>query len=117
MDIKQITAINNGMSMLAGLYEFASGVWSIEDYKEYTDRHVKALKDSGVDNYIVEHFESLCNSLMPVVRQSVAAGMRWADLSSEEWSAEEKWPLEEYDPSCKALDLAALDELKAKLNS
>ena len=67
MTIEQITAINNGMSMLADLFEAASMMSSIEDYKEYTNQHIKALRDSGVDNNIVEHFESLCHSYLPVV--------------------------------------------------
>lgn len=70
--IEQITAINNGMSMLAGLYEYASiGASSIEEFTEYTNRHIKAMKDSGVDNYIVEHFESLCQSMLPVAKDAV----------------------------------------------
>ena len=70
MTIEQITAINNGMSMLADLYQTASMMTSLKDYREYTDQHIKALRDSGVDNYIVEHFESLCHSWLPVAEDS-----------------------------------------------
>lgn len=76
MTIEQITAINNGMSMLADIAQFAGSTNSLDDFKEYTDKHVKALKDSGVHEYIVEHFESIIASWIPVARQSEIKSMR-----------------------------------------
>lgn len=76
MTIEQITAINNGMSMLADIAQYAGTTNSLNAFKEYTGEHVKALKDSGVHEYIVEHFESLINSWIPVARQSEIKSMR-----------------------------------------
>lgn len=71
MTIEQITAINNGMSMLSTIYEYADQVWTIKEFTDYTDSHIKALKDAGVDNYIVEHFKSLCYACLPVAKRAV----------------------------------------------
>lgn len=71
MALEQIAAINNSMSMLANLFEYASGVESLNEYTEYTNTHVKALKDANVDNCIIEHFESLCNACLPFVKETV----------------------------------------------
>lgn len=90
MTIEQITAINNGMSMLADLYQTASMITSLEDYREYTDQHIKALRDSGVDNYIVEHFESLCHSCLPVAEDAVRQHERYIALFNEEVEREER---------------------------
>ena len=120
MTIEQITAINNGMSMLADLYQTASMMTSLEDYKEYTNQHIKALRDSGVDNYIVEHFESLCHSCLPVAENAVRQHERYIALFEEEVEREEReiGECEEMSPyATPEEDLAALQELKAKLES
>ena len=83
MTIEQITAINNGMSMLADLYQTASMMTSLEDYKEYTNQHIKALRDSGVDNNIVEHFESICHSCLPVAENAVRQHEKYMTLCEE----------------------------------
>lgn len=119
MTIEQITAINNGMSMLADLYQTASMMTSLEDYKEYTNQHIKALRDSGVDNYIVEHFESLCHSCLPVAEDAVRQHERYIALFEEEVEREEReiGEREEMPPyATPEEDLAALQELKAKLS-
>lgn len=90
MTIEQITAINNAMSMLSDLPQYAGCANSIEQFKEYINEHIKALKNSGVDNCIVEHYKCLCDSWMPIVRDSVAKYMRWADIN-EEFSSEQEW--------------------------
>ena len=84
MTIEQITAINNGMSMLADLYQAASMMTSLEDYKEYTNQHIKALRDSGIDNNIVEHFESLCHSCLPIAENAIRQHKRYMALCEEE---------------------------------
>lgn len=71
MTIEQITAINNGMSMLANLYEAVEMVQSLDEFEEYTNRHIKALKDANVDNLIVEHFESVCCAYYPIVESNL----------------------------------------------
>ena len=120
MTIEQITAINNGMSMLADLYQTASMMTSLEDYKEYTNQHIKALRDSGVDNNIVEHFESLCHSYLPVAEYAVRQHERYIALFEEEVEREEREIGEREEMSPYATpeeDLAALQELKAKLTA
>lgn len=71
MTIEQITAINNSMSILANLCQTAGTVTSLEEYKEYTNQYIKTLRDSGIDNNIVEHFKCLCNSYLPIAEDSV----------------------------------------------
>lgn len=120
MTIEQITAINNGMSMLADLCQAASMMTSLEDYREYTDQHIKALRDSGVDNNIVEHFESLCHSYLPVAENAVRQHERYIALVEEDMKLEEMDIMgrEEMLPhSTPEEDLAALQELKAKLKA
>ena len=120
MTIEQITAINNGMSMLADLYQTASMMTSLEDYKEYTNKHIKALRDSGVDNNIVEHFESLCHSYLPVAEDAVRQHERYIALFEEEVEREEGEIVEREEMSSYATpeeDLAALQKLMAKLES
>lgn len=121
MTIEQITAINNGMSMLADLYQTASMMTSLEDYKEYTNQHIKALRDSGVDNYIVEHFESLCHSCLPVAEDAVRQHERYMALCEEDIKLEEEIEEREREEmlpyATPEEDLAALQKLKAKLES
>ena len=120
MTIEQITAINNGMSMLADLFEAASMMSSIEDYKEYTNQHIKALRDSGVDNNIVEHFESLCHSYLPVVEDAVRRDIKYSlnYEEDEEWEEIKRRENEKISyPSMSKEDYAALQELKAKLEA
>lgn len=116
MTIEQITAINNCMSMLADIAQYAEGTYSFDAFKEYTDKHVKALKDSGVHEYIVEHFESLINSWIPVARQSEINYMRWADCC-EDFDEMEKAHEACTDMSTTEADLITLQELKAKLKA
>lgn len=119
MTTEQITAINNGMSMLATLYHTASMTTSLEDYKEYTNQHIKTLRDSGVDNYIVEHFESLCHSCLPVAEDAVRQHEKYMALFEEEakWEEEmERMEREEIPSATPEEDLAALQELMDKLS-
>ena len=90
MTTEQITAINNSMSMLTDLYQTASMTTSLKDYKKYTNQHIKDLRDSGVDNNIVEHFESLCHSCLPVAEDAVRQHERYIALLEEEIEREER---------------------------
>ena len=72
MTIEQITAINNAMSLLSDISFAAGGTNSVEGWIEYVDTHIQALKTSKVDNHIIEHFQILCDSWMPIVRQCVS---------------------------------------------
>ena len=84
MTTEQITAINNAMSMLSDLQEAASMMTSLENYREYTDQHIKALRDSGVDNTIVEHFKSICQSYLPIAEEAVRRHIRYTECYEEE---------------------------------
>lgn len=115
MTTEQITAINNGMSMLADIAQYAGTTNSLDAFKEYTDRHVKALKDAGVHEYIVEHFEALIHSWMPVAQQSEINYKRWADCCEDFDEMEMEAHKECINISTPEEDLIALQELKAKL--
>ena len=120
MTTEQITAINNAMSMLSDLQEAASMMTSLENYREYTDQHIKALRDSGVDISIVKHFESICNLYLPIAEDAVRRHERYIALceEAEEWEEMERREREEMSSySIPEEDLAALQELKAKLES
>ena len=84
MTTEQITAINNAMSMLTDLQEAANAMTSLENYREYTDQHIKALRDSGVDSSIVEHFESICKSYLPIAEDAVRRHIRYIECYEEE---------------------------------
>lgn len=60
MTTKQIKAINDTMSMLADISENASCCISIELFNDYVNKHIQALKDSKVDDLIIEHITQLC---------------------------------------------------------
>lgn len=70
MTIEQITAINNSISMLKNIGETASCMESVEKFKEYTNEYIKTLKDSKVDNQIIEHIESIIVSYIPVAQRA-----------------------------------------------
>ena len=84
MTTEQITAINNAMSILTDLQEAANAMTSLENYREYTDQHIKALRDSGVDSSIVEHFESICKSYLPIAEDAVRRHIRYIECCEEE---------------------------------
>lgn len=79
------------MSMLTDLYQTASMMTSLEDYKEYTNQHIKDLRDSGIDNNIVEHFESLCHYCLPIAENAVRQHERYMALCKEEDKWEWEW--------------------------
>lgn len=84
MTIEQITAINNAMSMLTDLQEAASMMTSLENYQEWTTQHIKALRESNIDNSIVEHFESICESYLPIAEDAVRRHIRYIECYEEE---------------------------------
>lgn len=84
MTTEQITAINNTMSMLSDLQEAANMMTSIDNYQEWTNQHIKALRDSGVDSSIVEHFESICNSYLPIAEDAVRRHEKYLACYEEE---------------------------------
>lgn len=115
MTIEQITAINNGMSMLSTIYECAFNTWAIKEFTDYIDSHIKALKDADVDNHIVEHFESLCYACLPIAEESVKEHEYYeAPFEEAEDMEDQEANYHSYTPEA---DLAALRELKAKLEA
>ena len=84
MTTEQITAINNAMSALSDLQEAASMMTSLENYQEWTTQHIKALRDSGVDSSIVEHFESICKSYLPIAEDAVRRHKEYIEYCEEE---------------------------------
>ena len=84
MTTEQITAINNAMSVLSDLQEAASMMTSLENYQEWTTQHIKALRDSGVDSSIVKHFESICESYLPIAEEAVRRHEKYIEYCEEE---------------------------------
>lgn len=84
MTTEQITAINNAMSMLTDLQETANAMTSLENYQEWTNQHIKSLRESNIDNSIVEHFESICNSYLPIAEDAVRRHIRYIECYEEE---------------------------------
>lgn len=84
MTTEQITAINNAMSMLTDLQEAANMMTSIDNYQEFTNKYIKALRESNIDNSIVEHFESICKSYLPIAEEAVRRHIRYIECYEEE---------------------------------
>lgn len=84
MTTEQITAINNAMGVLSDLQEAASMMTSLENYQEWTTQHIKALRDSGVDSSIVEHFEYICESYLPIAEEAVRRHEKYIEYCEEE---------------------------------
>lgn len=84
MTTEQIKAIKDVMDMLTDLQEAANMMTSIDNYQEWTNQHIKALRDSGVDDSIVEHFESICKSYLPIAEDAVRRHIRYTECYEEE---------------------------------
>ena len=84
MTTEQITATNNAMSMLADLQEAANMMTSLENYQEYTNQHIKALRESNIDSSIVEHFKSICKSYLPIAEDAVRRHEKYLACYEEE---------------------------------
>ena len=84
MTTEQITAINNAMSMLTDLQQAASTMTSLDNYQEFTNKYIKALRESNIDNSIVEHFESICESYLPIAEDAVRRHIRYIECYEEE---------------------------------
>ena len=84
MTTEQITAINNAMSMLTDLQEAANMMTSIDNYQEFTNKYIKALRESNIDNSIVEHFKSICESYLPIAEEAVRRHIRYIECCEKE---------------------------------
>lgn len=88
MTIEQIAAINNTMSMLSNLYENTVYIASVKSFEEYTDKHIKALKDTGVDKHIIEHLESIIKDFLPLAQNAEEEEMKYRKLYMEDLEKE-----------------------------
>ena len=84
MTTEQIKAIKDVMDMLTDLQEAASMMTSLENYQEWTNQHIKALRESDIDNSIVEHFESICESYLPIAEDAVRRHEKYLACYEEE---------------------------------
>lgn len=84
MTAEQIKAIKDVMDMLTDLQEASNMMTSLEDFQEYTNKYTKSLRDSGVDSSIVEHFESICKSYLPIAEDAVRRHIRYIECYEEE---------------------------------
>ena len=84
MTTEQIKAIKDVMDMLTDLQEASSMMTSLENFQEYTNKYTKSLRDSGVDSSIVEHFESICNSYLPIAEDAVRRHEKYLACYEEE---------------------------------
>lgn len=84
MTTEQIKAIKDIMDMLTDLQEAASMITSLDNYQEFTNKYIKALRESNIDNSIVEHFESICESYLPIAEDAVRRHIRYIECYEEE---------------------------------
>lgn len=115
MTIEQITAINNAMSMLSNLYEDTMCMASVKSFKEHTDRHIKALKDAGVDKHIIDHLESLIKGYLTLAQNAEEEHMKYENqyMRDLEWEKEMHYKELEFNSVSHSTedDLIALKEI------
>lgn len=90
MTTEQIKAINNTMSMLTGIIEGAHGCINYEIFEAYINRHLQALKDSKVDNTIIEHVTHLCIPYISYAKHITAIYKKQIEREAELRKLEEK---------------------------
>ena len=84
MTTEQIKTIKDIMDMLTDLQQAASTMTSLDNYQEFTNKYIKALRESNIDNSIVEHFESICKSYLPIAEDAVRQHIRYIECYEEE---------------------------------
>ena len=84
MTTEQIKAIKDVMDMLTDLQQAASTITSLENYQEFTNKYIKVLRESNIDNSIVEHFRSICESYLPIAEDAVRRHVRYIEGCEEE---------------------------------
>lgn len=84
MKTEQIKAIKDVMDMLTDLQEAASMMTSLDNYQEFTNKYIRALRESNIDNSIVEHFRSICKSYLPIAEDAVRQHIRYIECYEEE---------------------------------
>ena len=84
MTTEQIKTIKDVMDMLTDLQEASNMMTSLENFQEYTNKYTKSLRDSGIDNSMVEHFESICKSYLPIAEDAVRRHEKYLACYEEE---------------------------------
>ena len=84
MTTEQIKTIKDVMDMLTDLQQAASTMTSLDNYQEFTNKYIKALRESNIDNSIVEHFESICESYLPIAEEAVRRHKEYIEYCEEE---------------------------------
>ena len=84
MTTEQIKAIKDVMDILTDLQEASSMMTSLENFLEYTNKYIKALRESNIDSSIVEHFESICKSYLPIAEDAVRRHEKYLACYEEE---------------------------------
>lgn len=69
--------------MLTNIGETASCTESVEKFKEYTNTYIKTLKDSKIDNQIIEHIESIIVSYIPEAQRAEEGYKRYQKVREQ----------------------------------
>lgn len=84
MTTEQIKTIKDVMDMLTDLQQAASTMTSLDNYQEYINQYTKSLRDSGIENSIIEHFEFICKSYLPIAEEAVRRHEKYIEYCEEE---------------------------------
>lgn len=91
MTTEQIKAINDTMNMLADISENASCCISTELFDDYVNKHIQALKDSKVDDLIIEHVTQLCIPYVSYAKRSADRHKKYEEEMEKLRELEEKY--------------------------
>ena len=84
MTIEQIKTIKDVMDMLTDLQQVASTMTSLDNYQEFTNKYIKALRESNIDSSIVEHLKYICESYLPIAENAVRQHEKYLACYEEE---------------------------------
>ena len=84
MTTEQIKTIKDVMDILTDLQQAASTMTSLDNYQEFTNKYIKALRESNIDSSIVKHFESICESYLPIAEDAVRQHEKYLAYYEEE---------------------------------
>ena len=84
MTTEQIKTIKDVMDMLTDLQQAASTMTSLDNYQEFTNKYIKDLRESNIDNSIVAHFEYICKSYLPIAEDAVRRHKEYIEYCEEE---------------------------------
>ena len=84
MTTEQIKTIKDVMDMLTDLQQIASTMTSLDNYQEFTNKYIKALRESNIDSSIVEHLKYICESYLPIAENAVRRHEEYIEYCEEE---------------------------------